>query len=100
LIDGVAGINESDFEGNYPLHCAVKARRVELVKTIIDAGADVGVRNKAGRGVGEGCGDAGILAVLDAASKGKTNIEAFPKVVADEHLLKDDRLFQLAAGVA
>jgi hypothetical protein len=93
LIDAGAGVNEADFEGNYPLHYAVKTGRVELVKTIIDAGADVGVKNKAGRNVRDGCGDTAILALLDSASSAKNHPIVPVAVVAveEEVVTKDDR---------
>jgi hypothetical protein len=86
LIDAGAGVNEADFEGNFPLHYAAKTGRVEIVKSIVDAGADINVRNKAGRGVLEGCSDAAIIALLDG---GKKDVPAL--VVVEEVLTKDER---------
>jgi ankyrin repeat protein len=64
LIQAGTDVNQADSEGNCPLHLAVKTKSVDIVQIIIDSGADVGVRNKAGRGAGDGCEDACILTLL------------------------------------
>lgn len=51
------------------MHYAVKTGRVEIVKSLVDAGAEMHVLNKAGRGVLEGCSNSEIIALLGGEKK-------------------------------
>lgn len=41
-----ADVNAQDKNGNIPLHAAAKGTRIDIVKYLVDKGADVARRNK------------------------------------------------------
>jgi ankyrin repeat protein len=48
LIDYGADINTIDSDGDTPLHRAASQGSLEIVKSLLDAGADVGAKNNMG----------------------------------------------------
>jgi len=45
LLDAGADVNSTDDQGNTPLHASIESYRPEIVRSIIDAGADPCVKN-------------------------------------------------------
>ncbi|KAL9999862.1 putative ankyrin repeat-containing domain-containing protein [Helianthus debilis subsp. tardiflorus] len=63
----VSGINSADEEGWAPLHSAASSGNVEIVKILLDRGADVNLKNDGGR-----------TALHYAASKGWVKVGCTP----------------------
>jgi ankyrin repeat protein/serine/threonine protein kinase len=64
-------INQADREGSSAVHYAVKANQLEMVKRLIEKGADLTVPNKKGQLPQEVCESEEIMAVLEEAINNK-----------------------------
>ena len=67
------GLDATDSEGKTALHWAVEMASVAAVKTLIKAGADVGIKDGKGRTVGfilDNAGESGVIDRLKNALKG------------------------------